>query len=142
MNLSAAGKAHIAPESYTTMAKTTKPSTLKAYSIGCSEQLIRVRVKALEIPPIKDGIVIGRDAAIGGEAMARTLRLMTNEKFERFTVPKDDIVQDVILRTSIVRKLGKDRVLKFVLERIKPVMTETELLMLDIDVELVIEDAI
>lgn len=124
------------------MAKPSLRSAIKSIPAGVAEQLIRVRVKALEIPPIKDGIVIGRDAAIGGEAMARTLRLMTNEKFERFTVAKDETIQDIILRTSVVRKLGKERVLKFVMDRIKPIMTETELLMLDIDVELVIEDAI
>lgn len=123
------------------MAKPPKRSSIKPH-VGSSEQLIRVRLRALEIPPIKDGIVIGRDAAIGGEAMVRTLRLMTNEKFERFTITKDDIIQDIILRTSIVRKLGKDRILKFVMGRIRPVMTETELLMLDIDVELIIEDTI
>ena len=121
-----------------TMSKSRKDAA-QPKSVSSNEQLIRVRVKALEIPPIKDGLVIGRDAAIGGEAMTRTLRLMTNEKFERFTI-KDDIIQDVILRSAVVRKLGKDRALRFVLDRIKPVMTETELLMLDIDVELVIED--
>ncbi len=124
------------------MSKSNKRSALKPAGAPHSEQLIRVRVKALEIPPIKDGIVIGRDAAIGGEAMVRTLRLMTNEKFERFVMPKDDIIQDVILRSAVVRKLGKERVLKFVMDRIKPVMTETELLMLDIDIELVIEDTV
>lgn len=103
-----------------------------------NEKLIRVRMRALEIPPIKDGLVIGRDAAIGGEAMARTLRLMTNEKFERLSL-RDDIVQEVIIRSSVLRKLGRERLLAFVLQRVKPVMAETELLMLDIEVELVIE---
>ena len=141
-NLSKLDSRTLPQETALTMSKTTKSSAPQSLSSVTAEQLIRVRVKALEIPPIKDGIVIGRDAAIGGEAMVRTLRLMTHEKFERFTLPKDDIVQDVILRSSIVRKLGKDRVLKFVIDRIKPVMTETELLMLDIDVELVIEDTV
>ena len=103
-----------------------------------NEKLIRVRMRALEIPPIKDGLVIGRDAAIGGEAMARTLRLMTNEKFERLSL-RDDIVQEVIIRSSVLRKLGRERLLAFVLQRVKPVMAETDLLMLDIEVELVIE---
>lgn len=124
------------------MSKISKSAALKSVPAGTAEQLIRVRVKALEIPPIKDGIVIGREAAIGGEAMVRTLRLMTNEKFERFPVAKDEILQDVIVRSAIVRKLGRERVLKFVMDRIKPIMTETELLMLDIDIELVIEDSI
>ena len=102
---------------------------------------MRVRVRALEIPPIKDGLVIGRDAAIGGEAMTRTLRLMTNEKFERFIV-KDDVVQEIIARSAVVRKVGRERLIKFVLNRIKPVMAESELLLLDIEIELVLEDSV
>jgi len=104
-----------------------------------NEKFIRVRVRALEIPPIKDGLVIGKDAAIGGEAMTRTLRLMTNEKFDRITL-KDDIVQELIVRSAVLRKVGRDRLVSFVLKRVKPIMTESELLMLDIEIELVIED--
>jgi len=106
-----------------------------------SEKLLRVRLRALEMPPIKDGLVIGIDAAIGGEAMARTLRLMTNEKFERL-VFKDDVIEEVVVRTAILRKIGKDRLLAFVMRRVKPIMAESELLLLDIEVELVIEDSI
>jgi hypothetical protein len=105
-------------------------------SDNANEKLIRVRVRALEIPPIKDGLVIGRDAAIGGEAMSRTLRLMTNEKFDR-VVLKDDVV-----RSAVMRKVGQERLVKFVLNRVKPIMAESELLMLDIEIELVIEDSI
>jgi len=106
-----------------------------------SEKLLRVRLRALEMPPIKDGLVIGIDAAIGGEAMARTLRLMTNEKFERLVL-KDDVIEEVVVRTAILRKIGKDRLLAFVMRRVKPIMAESELLLLDIEVELVIEDSI
>ncbi len=104
------------------------------------EKSIRVRMRALEIPPIKDGLIIGRDAAIGAEAMLRTLRLMTNEKFERVPI-KDDIVSDIIVRTSVLRKLGSERLVQFVRQRVKPLMAETELLMLDIEVELVIDES-
>lgn len=93
------------------------------------------------MPPVKDGLVIGKNAAIGGEAMTRTLRLMTNEKFERFVI-KDEIVQEAIIRSAVVRKIGKDRLINFVLKRVKPIMAESELLMLDIEVELVIEDSV
>ena len=106
-----------------------------------NEKLIRVRMRALEIPPIKDGLVIGVDAAIGGEAMSRTLRLMTNEKFDRIAL-KDDTVQEIIVRSAVLRKIGRERLIAFVMKRVKPVMSETELLMLDIEVELVIEDTV
>lgn len=108
---------------------------------GTDEKIIRVRLRSLEIPPIKDGLLIGVDATIGGEAMTRTLRLMTNEKFDRIVL-KDDIIQEMIVRTAVLRKIGRDRLLAFVFKRVKPIMAESELLLLDIDVELVIEDVI
>ena len=123
------------------MAQTKKTAPAQGAGPVTVEKSLRVRLKALEIPPIKDGIVIGRDAAMGGEAMLRTLKLMTNEKFERLSV-KDAIIQDVIVRAAVLRKLGAERLLGFVLERVKPLMSENELLMLDIEVELVIEDSL
>src|SRR4051812_39822977 len=127
---------------YIAMPKLKKSSPLTSVPAPeVSEKLMRVRLRALEIPPIKDGLVIGVDAAIGGEAMARTLRLMTNEKFDRILV-KDEIVQEIIVRSAVLRKVGQERLLSFVLKRVKPVMAETELLLLDIDVELVIEDMV
>jgi hypothetical protein len=126
------------------MATPLKSKKSNASPIAASsqvEKLIRVRVRALEIPPIKDGLVIGSDAAIGGEAMTRTLRLMTNEKFERILI-KDEIVQELIVRSAVLRKIGQERLVSFVLKRVKPIMAPTELLMLDIAVELVIEDAV
>lgn len=116
-----------------------KRSAQRKALTSTTEKSIRVRMRALEIPPIKDGLIIGRDAAIGAEAMLRTLRLMTNEKFER--VPfKDDVVHDIVVRTSVLRKLGRERLIQFVRDRVKPLMAETELLMLDIEIELVIDE--
>lgn len=118
-----------------------KSARIPAGGPDVNEKLIRVRMRALEIPPIKDGLVIGQDAAIGGEAMSRTLRLMTNEKFDRILL-KDDVIQEIVVRSAILKKVGRDRLLAFVMKRVKPVMVETELLMLDIEVELVIEDTL
>ena len=121
--------------------KTTKGRLGRNALNAINETLVRVRLKALEIPPIKDGLIIGRAAAIGGEAMARTLRLMTTENCERIRV-KDDVVDEIIIRTAVLKKLGAERVQAFVLTRVKPLMSETELLMLDIEVELVLEESI
>ena len=90
------------------MAQSKKNTPERPVASTTFEKSIRVRLKALEIPPIKDGIVIGRDAAMGGDAMLRTLKLMTNEKFERIAL-KDDMIQDVIVRTAVLRKLGAER---------------------------------
>ncbi|MEO7698333.1 MAG: hypothetical protein ABIZ04_03830 [Opitutus sp.] len=132
----------ISPESlFLVPAPTNTRKSKVALSASSHDKLIRARIRALEIPPIKDGLVIGKDAAIGGEAMTRTLRLMTNEKFDRLVL-KDDIIQEIIVRTAVLRKIGQTQLVSFVLDRVKPIMHETELLMLDIEVELVIEGTI
>ncbi|HKB91444.1 MAG TPA: hypothetical protein VKC60_13075 [Opitutaceae bacterium] len=106
-----------------------------------NDQYLRVRLKALEIPPIKDGVVIGRGAAIGAEALRRTMKLISREPFDHFSV-KDDIISDVIIRASVLKKITREKCEKFILTRVKPVMSETELLMLDIEIEVVMEASV
>ncbi|HRE81113.1 MAG TPA: hypothetical protein PLN52_08700 [Opitutaceae bacterium] len=107
---------------------------------GTREQYIRVRIKPLDIPPIKDGLVIGVRAAIGADAMQRTLQLVSNEKFELIAFKEDEIVSHALVRLAILKKVSKAKMMDFILARLKPLMTEGEILMLDIDVEMVVED--
>lgn len=125
------------------MTRTSKQLTKsKDTSSAPTEQYVRVRLKALEIPPIKDGIVIGRAAPIGAEAMMRTLKLMSNERFVHIAIKQDDIVSDAIVRESVIRKLKEDKLRNFILTRIRPLMADNELLMLDMEIEVVVEDTI
>jgi len=100
---------------------------------------MRVRVKSMEIPPVKDGLVVGTKAAIGVDAMIRTLGMLSADEYERLQFSDEDI-EDVIVKTAILRKVGRDRLVRFVTKHLKPVMVSNELLMLDINVELTIED--
>jgi hypothetical protein len=122
------------------MARTIKPA--KTAPAGPSEQFIRVRIKALEIPPVKDGIVIGKSAPIGVESMLRTLKLMSAERFARIEFADDSVISDAIVRESVIRKLGQPRLLDFIARRVKPLMAENELLMLDMEIEVVVEDTL
>jgi hypothetical protein len=118
------------------------PKRIKETASESNEQYVRVRVKALEIPPVKDGIVIGKSAPMGADAMMRTLKLMSTERFIHLTIAADEIVSDVIVREAVLRKLKEDRLKAFILARIKPLMAENELLMLDMEIEVVIEDSL
>lgn len=125
------------------MTRTSKQlAKLKEPTPETSEQYVRVRLKALEIPPIKDGIVIGKSAPMGAEAMMRTLKLMSNERFVHITIKGDDIVSDAVVRESVLRKLREEKLRSFILSRIRPMMAENELLMLDMEIEVVVEDTI
>jgi hypothetical protein len=119
-----------------------KEKTLGEDSSETSEQYVRVRIRALEIPPVKDGIVIGRSAPMGADAMLRTLKLMSTELFTHLAVPHDNVVSDIIVRESVLRKLKEDKLRAFVLKRIKPLMAENELLLLDMEIEVVVEESL
>lgn len=122
----------------------TNKQTIKSKEVSPSpvEQYIRVRLKALEIPPIKDGIVIGKSAPIGAEAMIRTLKLMSNERFVHVPIKNDEVVSDAIVRESVLRKLKEEKLRAFILTRIRPLMAQNELLMLDMEIEVVVEDTL
>lgn len=124
------------------MSTTTKQVVKRKDVAVRSEQYVRVRVKALEIPPVKDGIVLGKSAPIGPEAMLRTLRLMSKEAFVHIPLKKDDVISDAIVRESVLRKLHEQKLVAFILTRIKPLMTESELLILDMEIEVVVEDTL
>lgn len=128
------------PRNISKEVKSTKRS--KEAPPESNEQYVRVRVKALEIPPVKDGIVIGKSAPMGADAMMRTLKLMSTERFLHIAIPGDEIVSDVVVREAVLRKLKEDRLRTFILKRIKPLMAENELLMLDMEIEVVIEDSL
>ena len=124
------------------MARSKKQVQTKEGSPSPSnEQYIRVRLKALEMPPVKDGIVIGRSAPMGSEAMMRTLKLMSNERFVHLAID-DDVISDAIVRESVLKKLKQDKLTSFILSRIRPMMTDNELLLLDMDIEVVVEDTL
>lgn len=122
----------------------TNKQTIKSKEVSPSpvEQYIRVRLKALEIPPIKDGIVIGKSAPMGAEAMIRTLKLMSNERFVHVPIKNDEVVSDAIVRESVLRKLKEEKLRAFILTRIRPLMAQNELLMLDMEIEVVVEDTL
>lgn len=115
---------------------------IKEVPSEATEQYVRVRIKALEIPPVKDGIVIGKSAPMGADAMLRTLKLMSTEHFVHIVIENDAIVSDAIVREAVLRKLKEDRLRNFIIKRIKPLMAENELLMLDMEIEVVIEDSL
>lgn len=126
------------------MAQVTKPAKrpTEASHGTPTEQFVRVRIKALEIPPVKDGIVIGKSAPIGVEAMMRTLKLMSAERFVQLTMASDPVVSHAIVREAVIRKLTEKRLREFISRRVRPLMSENELLMLDMEIEVILEDTL
>jgi hypothetical protein len=103
------------------------------------EQLLRLRVKEFEMPPIKDGMIIGKRAPIGAEAMERCLTLLCTDDFTRLKLENDEIVDAIFIRSALLKRVSSERILELVRTSLKPMMTATEILMMDLQLEITLE---
>lgn len=111
------------------------------YAAESSAQFFRVRFRSLELPAVRDGVVIGKAAPITADAMMQTLRLVSTERFVELALI-DETVASIILREGILRKVDLDTLRDFILQRVKPYMSDTEVLRLDVDLEILIEGGV
>ena len=103
------------------------------------QYFLKARVKEFGVPPIHDGLVLGRQSPIGCAAIRKSIELLGGDPFEHIEID-DDTISDIIVRASVLRRAPRERFVSFVLERIKPLMSATEIIHLDVDVEVIISD--
>ena len=100
---------------------------------------VRLRARKFDVPPIRDCLVIGRKSPIGRVAMSKALKLLRSDLFDELN-SDDNVVSDILVRSDILRMLPKEKLIDLILRRVKPLMGETEIIHLEIDVEVVLED--
>lgn len=104
-------------------------------------QFLRLRFRTLEMPPIRDGLIIGKGAPVSAEAMLETLKLVSTERF--YPVPvSDDTVGAIIVREGLLKRMQPAMIADLVLSRVKPYMSHTEVLRLDVEVDTLVESAL
>jgi hypothetical protein len=100
---------------------------------------IKVRIKEFGIPPIHDGLVLGKNSPIGCAALRKAIDLLVDSPFEHIEVD-DEVISDILVRNKILRRIPQNRLVAFVLKRIKPLMGPDEILHLDLEAEVTLED--
>ncbi len=103
-----------------------------------TKHLIQTRIKEFILPPFRDGLILGKQSPIGSIAMRQALELLVAMPFEHITI-EDDIIQDILIRKNLLKRISKDKLIEFVLKTIKPFMSEEEILYLELDVEVQFE---
>lgn len=97
-----------------------------------------MRVREFCIPPVTDALVLGSKSPIGSEGMQKALALMNGTPFEHISLD-DPIISDILVRSSILKRITREKFSELVLERVKPLMSPEEVLHLDLEVELLLE---
>lgn len=100
--------------------------------------IIRAQISEFSLPPITDGLVLGKNSPIGHVAVGKALSLLTTTSFEHLEI-EDDVIGDVLIRSAILRKASREQIIHFVLSEIKPVMGAEEIIHLDLKVEILLE---
>jgi hypothetical protein len=96
---------------------------------------IRVRLRAFQIPPIRDAAILGRDSPVKPVVMMRALKLMSREPFAVLHL-EDDTVRSIFVRKSILRKIDWKMVERIVIKNIKPLMSRSEILAVSLEIEI------
>jgi hypothetical protein len=106
--------------------------------VDTSKHLLRVRVQEFGIPPIRDGLVLGRQSPIGCAAIRKALNLLSASPFAHIEL-EDEVISDIVIRQTLLRRVPRESLIAFVLERIKPLMGPEEILHLELQVEVLLE---
>lgn len=100
---------------------------------------IAARVGEYAIPPLKDMLVLGKEAPIGCIAMRRAIELLIKAPFEHIEV-EDDVISDILVRQQLLRRVSKDGLVEFVMSNVKPLMGSDEVLHAELDVNVFLSD--
>lgn len=100
---------------------------------------LRARIREFKIPPVHEGLVLGRRATIDCNAILKSLSLLLAYPFAHIEL-EDEVISDILVREAVLRRIPKEQLIEFVLQRIKPLMDDTEILHLDVETELHLED--
>ncbi|MBE0436433.1 MAG: hypothetical protein IBX56_11590 [Methylomicrobium sp.] len=97
---------------------------------------ISARIKEYAVPPIKDMLVLGKEAPIGCIAMRRALELLVKTPFEHIEIEDDDVISDILVRKPVLKRIAKEELIAFVLDQVKPLLGPEEVLHVEIDVNI------
>lgn len=95
---------------------------------------ISARIFEYAIPPLRDMLVLGKNAPIGCVAMRRALELLIKTPYEHIELD-DEVISDVIVRQSLLKRLSREALISFVLHQVKPLMGPEEVLQVEVDLK-------
>lgn len=102
---------------------------------------LTARVTEYQIPPFRDALVLGREASIGCRAVRRALSLLVKTPFAHIELD-DPVIADILIREDLLRRMSQERVIAFAIEHIKPLMGITEVLQVELDIEVTVITAV
>lgn len=111
---------------------------MKQQSPAAAQVLVRARARAFGMPPIHDALILGKNSPIGCHALRQSLQLLVTAPFDHIEI-EDDVISNILIRSDLLRRVSREQLVAFTVERLKPLMGPEEILHLDLDVEVLLE---
>lgn len=102
---------------------------------------ISARISEYAIPPLKDMLVLGKNAPIGCIAMRRALELLIKTPYEHIELD-DDVISDILVRQHLLKRLSREALVNFVLNQVKPLLDPGEILQVEVDLKVFLSTGI
>ena len=102
---------------------------------------VRLRIREFATPPVRDALVLGKKCPIKCPEMRRALALMHTTPFEDIEF-EDDVISDILVRSAILRRIPRDRLICLVIRSVKPYMGIEDMIQVDIEAEAVVDDEV
>ncbi len=83
-------------------------------------------------------MVVGTKAPIDAATLKRAMGLLINIPFEHLHF-EDDVLSDIVIRSAILKRIPRDRLIRMVMRSVKPSMEASEIMQLDIDATTILE---
>lgn len=100
---------------------------------------ISAQVGEYAIPPLKDMLVLGKQAPIGCIAMRRAIELLVTATYEHIEI-EDDVISDILVRQHLLKRVSKDGLIDFVLKHVKPMMGTDEVMHASLDIRVFLSE--
>jgi len=125
-------------KSGTSKTASAAPVISRPHVAGPGVVSVRFSVQEFETPPVRDALVLGKRSPVGSMALRKALAFLQTAPFVHIELD-DDTIADIVAREAIVRIIGREKFIALVLSRVKPLMTDLDILHMDIEAKLHLE---
>jgi hypothetical protein len=99
---------------------------------------LSLTLREFALPPVRDGVVIGKRAAIGPRGLFEALDRMLPGIYELVSVTGHEVVEAVIVRKSRFRLVERERLVRLCLRHAEPLMDDSTVMEVVVEGEILI----
>lgn len=87
-------------------------------------------------------LVLGVDSPIGCIAARQPLKLLVRMPFQHIEIRDDDVISDILVRETLLRRVKEQSLIDFVLTKVKPLMNADEIMQINMNIRILLSSSV